>query len=124
MVGNWEVTAVGIEYERKFLATPQDLAAIRQSYAAADLFAENGVERTFITIKAGGVYYKDACSEEGRAIRPERTLSFADTSGTGDLVSAVIIDETLKGTDMDATAKAAMDAAAEFLSELSDERPY
>jgi len=92
--------------------------------AAADLFAENGVERTFITIKAGGVYYKDAGSEEGRAIRPERTLSFADTSGTGDFVSAVIIDETLKGTDMDATAKAAMDAAAEFLSELSDERPY
>ena len=91
---------------------------------AAGFFGTNGVERTFITIKAGGVYYMDADSEDGRALRPERTLSFADTSGAGDLVSAVIIDETLKGADMDATAKTAMDAAAAFLSELSDERPY
>ncbi len=92
--------------------------------AAADLFGENGVERTFITIKAGGVYYKDAASEEGSSLRPGRTLSFADTSGAGDLVSAVIVDATLKGADMDATAKAAMDAAEKFLSDLSDERPY
>lgn len=92
--------------------------------AAADLFGSSGVERTFITIKAGGVYYKDAGSQSGSAIRPERTLSFADTTGAGDLVSAVIVDETLKGSDMDTTAKAAMDAAADYLSELSDERPY
>lgn len=91
---------------------------------AAVFFGANGVERSFITIKAGGVYYMDAGSDDGKALRPDRTLSFADTSGAGDLVSAVIIDETLKGADMDATAKAAMDAAAAFLSELSDERPY
>jgi len=45
MVGNWEVTAVGIEYERKFLATPQDLAAIRQSYAGAEV--EIDMETTY-----------------------------------------------------------------------------
>ncbi|MDO4868748.1 MAG: PfkB family carbohydrate kinase [Bacillota bacterium] len=91
---------------------------------AVDQFVERGVDRAFITIKAGGVFYKEAGDEAGRALRPERTLSFADTSGAGDVVSAAIIHETLKGTDMDGTAKAAMDAAAEFLAGLSDERPY
>lgn len=92
--------------------------------AAVEFFGDNGVQRSFITIKAGGVYYKDASAETGKAIRPARSLNFADTSGTGDLVSAVIVDETLKGADIDSTAQAAMDAAAEYLAGLDDARPY
>lgn len=91
---------------------------------AVDYFTGRGVDRAFITIRAGGIYYKGIEDEEGRSVRPERRLSFADTSGAGDVVTAAVIDATLKGHDMDGTATAAMDAAAEFLSGLSDERPY
>ena len=95
-----------------------------QLRAASDYFADHGVERSIITIKGGGIYYRDKGSEEGKAIRPERILRFADTTGAGDLVSATVIHETLKGSGMDEVVGTAMQAAADFLSDLSDERPY
>ncbi len=91
--------------------------------AASEFFTEKGVDQVIITIKGGGIYYK-AGEEEGKAIRPERVLSFADTTGAGDVVSAAVIHETLKGAGIHEIAAAAMRGAAEFLSELSDERPY
>lgn len=95
-----------------------------QLSAASNFFAEHGVERSIITIKGGGIYYREKESEEGKAIRPDRVLRFADTTGAGDLVSAAVIHETLKGAGMDEVVGAAMQAAADFLADLSDERPY
>ena len=53
MVGNWEVTAMGMEYERKFLATPQDLAAISQAYAGAEV--EIDMETTYYDTPGEGL---------------------------------------------------------------------
>lgn len=92
--------------------------------AACDYFTEHGVDRSIITIQGGGIYYREAGGEGGKTVRPERVLKFADTTGAGDVVSAAIINETLKGAGIDDTVNAAMDAAAGFLADLSDERPY
>ena len=95
-----------------------------QLKAAGQFFTERGVDRAIITIKGGGIYYIEKGAEDGKAVRPERVLRFADTSGAGDVVSAAVIHETLQGADIDEAVSAAMDSAAEFLADLSDERPY
>ncbi|MBQ3184526.1 MAG: hypothetical protein IJB54_00930, partial [Firmicutes bacterium] len=61
-------------------------AMLRQTVLSADqlmdagrVFEEKGVKKTIITIKGGGLYYKDGIDEG--IIAPERVLSFASTSG-------------------------------------------
>ncbi|MBQ6495709.1 MAG: bifunctional hydroxymethylpyrimidine kinase/phosphomethylpyrimidine kinase [Firmicutes bacterium] len=95
-----------------------------QLQAAANYFAECGVRKSIITIKGGGIYYMDADDEEGKSVRPNRVLRFAETTGAGDVVSATVIHEMLEGADLRGAVEAAMAAAAEFLAELPDERPY
>lgn len=91
-----------------------------QLMEAGQFFTDNGVSKTIITIKGGGLYYKDGMQEG--VLRPERILSFAGTSGAGDVASAAIIAADLENKDIEAMAHDAMEKAAAFLAERSDER--
>lgn len=107
------------EAEAMFRGTilePEQLETASRSFGAA------GIEKTFITMKSGGIYYRDA--KESGIVSPERILSYADTAGAGDLVSAAIIYGTMNGKSLADVADLANKVAAEFLAELSDERPY
>ena len=92
-----------------------------QLMAAGSCLHEKGVVRTIITMKGGGLYYKEGMVEG--ILRPERVLSFAGTSGAGDIVSAAVIAGTWEEKSMEETARQAMEMAADFLSERKDERP-
>lgn len=87
---------------------------------AGRFFSEKGVGRTFITMKGGGLYYKEG--EKEGILRPERVLSFARTTGAGDVTSAAIVAESLAGRSIEETAAYAMAQAAEFLAQRNDER--
>lgn len=102
-------------------------AMLRKTVLSADqlmeagaALEEKGVRKTVITIKGGGLYYK-AGLEEG-ILAPERVLSFAATSGAGDVVSAAVVAADLEGKTMEETGAFAMKKAAEFLEGRSDER--
>ena len=77
--------------------------------AAARWFISQGVERVFITLGPGGVYYQDR-SKSG-FIRPEPTEIISAT-GAGDAFSAAVIYSYIKGCDMKTTAEAGMAAAS------------
>lgn len=87
---------------------------------AGRYFAEKGVDRIIITIKGGGLYYK-ADIDEG-VIAPDRVLSFARTSGAGDIVSAAVVAADLEGKNIEEIGKLAMEKAADFLEDRSDKR--
>ncbi len=89
--------------------------------AAGRHFEEQGVSKTVITMKGGGLYYKDGMNEG--ILRPENVLMFAATSGAGDVVSAAVVAADLQGKTMDAAAAEAMADAAEFLKDRDDTRP-
>ena len=102
-------------------------AMLRQTVLSADqlmdagrVFEEKGVKKTIITIKGGGLYYKDGIDEG--IIAPERVLSFASTSGAGDVVSAAVVAADLEGKSIEEIGKFAMQKAAEFLEGRSDAR--
>lgn len=91
-----------------------------QLMEAGEFFAKKGVAKTIITIKGGGLYYKaDAVAG---MLKPERVLSFADTSGAGDVVSAAVVAADLDGKPIEEIGQFAMQKAAEFLAGRSDER--
>lgn len=91
-----------------------------QLMEAGKFFEDSGVAKTIITIKGGGLYYKDGLREG--ILRPERILSFAGTSGAGDVASAAIIAADMEGKDIEEMTERAMKKAAEFLAGRSDER--
>lgn len=102
-------------------------AMLRQTVLSADqlmdagrVFEEKGVKKTIITIKGGGLYYKGGIDEG--IIAPERALSFASTSGAGDMVSAAVVAADLEGKSMEEIGNFAMQKAAEFLEGRSDAR--
>lgn len=102
-------------------------AMLRKTVLSADqlmeagaVLDEKGVKRTIITIKGGGLYYKEGASEG--IIAPERVLSFAGTSGAGDVVSAAVVAADLEGKSIEEVGSFAMQKAAEFLAGRSDER--
>lgn len=91
-----------------------------QLMEAGEFFAKKGVAKTIITIKGGGLYYKaDAVAG---MLKPERVLSFADTSGAGDVVAAAVVAADLDGKPIEEIGQFAMQKAAEFLAGRSDER--
>ncbi len=94
-----------------------------QLMAAGQAFEERGVERVIITLKGGGLYYKEGtCSG---IIKPERKLTFAETRGAGDVLSAAVVAASAGGEEsLEAAAGAGISAAAEFLKDAIDERPY
>lgn len=76
---------------------------------AGQWFIDQGVQKVFITISSGGIYYKDA-SESGM-IRPS-TINVKSSTGAGDAFSAAILYSYLKGFDIKTTAEYGMAAAA------------
>lgn len=94
-----------------------------QLMAAGEVFEERGVERVIITLKGGGLYFKEGTSSG--LIKPERKLTFAETKGAGDVLTAAVIAASAGGEEsLEAAAGAGIDAAAEFLKDAIDERPY
>lgn len=91
-----------------------------QLMEAGQFFEDKGVKRIIITIKGGGLYYKEGAS--AGVLPPERVLSFAMTSGAGDVVSAAVVAADLDGKSIEDTGAFAMQRAAEFLAGKSDER--
>ena len=91
-----------------------------QLMEAGSYFEEQGVKRTIITIKGGGLYYKEGIAEG--ILAPERVLSFSMTSGAGDVVSAAVVAADLEGKSIEETGKFAMEKAAEFLAGRTDVR--
>lgn len=101
----------------------QQVLGMDQLMAAGQTFEERGVERVIITLKGGGLYYKEGTSSG--LIKPERKLTFAETKGAGDVLTAAVIAAFAKGEEkLEAAASAGIDAAAEFLKDVIDERPY
>lgn len=91
-----------------------------QLMEAGQFFEEKGVKRIIITIKGGGLYYKEGAA--AGVLAPERVLSFAMTSGAGDVVSAAVVAADLDGKSIEEAGAFAMQRAAEFLAGKSDER--
>lgn len=91
-----------------------------QLMEAGEFFEKKGVDKTIITIKGGGLYYK--AGAVAGMLKPERVLSFADTSGAGDVVSAAVVAADLDGKSIEEIGQFAMQKAAEFLAGRSDER--
>lgn len=89
---------------------------------AGEFFMNEGVERAVITIKGGGLYYREGTSEG--ILRPERVISFANTSGAGDVISAAMVAGALEGKSMEETVKDAMEKAALFLGNVEDKHIY
>jgi pseudouridine kinase len=80
-----------------------------QLMAAGKWFEEQGVKRIFITMGAGGVYYKEG-DKEG-ILRPEN-VSIVSATGAGDAFSAAIMDAYVRGLGIEETARYGMAAAA------------
>lgn len=93
-----------------------------QLMAAGRYLTEQGVNKVVLTMKGGGIYYKEGLLEGIQ--RPERVLSFAQTKGAGDVVSAAVIAAETAGKGVEEAVQDAMTEAAMFLADLSDERPY
>ena len=89
---------------------------------AGEYFAGKGVRRVVITMKGGGLYWREG-DEEG-ILRPERILQFGETAGAGDVVSAAFLKAFAEEEPMTEAAPKAMAAAADHLSGVSDERRY
>lgn len=100
--------------------TKKTILSEEQLMDAGRFFAEKGVRRTIITMKGGGLYYKEG--EQEGVLRPERILSFARTTGAGDAASAAAVAADLEGKSIDKTAAMAMEAAAALLAERKDEK--
>ena len=94
-----------------------------QLMAAGEAFEGRGVEKVIITLKGGGLYYKEGT--RSGIIKPARKLTFAETKGAGDVLTAAVIAASEEGEgSLEAVADAGIEAAAEFLKDVIDERPY
>lgn len=91
----------------------KEIFSEEQLMEAGQWFSDQGVERIFITLSGGGVYYKEG--EKTGIIRPEKVLSFNDTQGAGDAFSAAVLAGTLKGMDIEALAAYGMKVSASAL---------
>lgn len=100
--------------------TGKTVLSEEQIFEAGAFFAEKGISRIIITIKGGGLYYKEG--EKEGILRPERMLSFGNTAGAGDVVSAAVVAGTVDGKDIETVAAEAMAKAAEYLAERKDEK--
>lgn len=107
--------------EAEIMSNLQILSA-DQLMEAGTWFSDHGIRRVIITMKGGGIYYKEG-SAEG-ILRPERVLRFSETVGAGDVVTAELLDAYADGRSIEDAARAAMDAAALYLADCVDERRY
>ncbi|MBQ9060162.1 MAG: hypothetical protein IJ128_03370 [Firmicutes bacterium] len=93
-----------------------------QLMEAGAYFAEKGVQQIVITMKGGGLYYKEGMKEE--ILRPDRVLRFSETVGAGDVVTAALLDAYAEGKPIGEAAREAMADAAAYLADCVDERRY
>lgn len=109
----------------------QQVLGMDQLMSAGQAFEDRGVEKVIITLKGGGVYYKEGTASG--ILKPERKLTFAETRGAGDALTAAVIAADASASDsgalgaggsLEEAAAAGMAAAAEFLKDVIDERPY
>ena len=100
--------------------TGETVLSEEQLSEAGEFFSKAGVHKVIITIKGGGLYYKEGSCEG--ILRPERMITFGSTSGAGDIVSAAVAAGTVDGESIDKIAGRAMDKAAEFLADVKDEK--
>ncbi|MGI6722312.1 MAG: PfkB family carbohydrate kinase [Anaerovoracaceae bacterium] len=76
---------------------------------AGQWFSDQGVERVFITLAGGGVYY----NHNGQGVLQQPgDVNLVDKRGAGDAFSAALLYAHTQGLDMDEMAKMAMAAAA------------
>lgn len=83
---------------------------------AGAFFGKSGVERIVITIKGGGLYYREG-DREG-ILRPERLITLGSTSGAGDVVSAAVVAGAVDGKTIEEIAADAMEKAALYLADV------
>jgi len=83
---------------------------------AAQWFIDQGVKRVFITLGAGGVFYKD--EKECGLLKPN-PVDIISATGAGDAFSAAIMYSYLKGFGIKKTAEIGMAAAAIALQSKS-----
>ena len=107
----------------------QQVLGMDQLMSAGQAFEDRGVEKVIITLKGGGLDYKEGLSSG--MLKPDRKLTFAETRGAGDVLTAAVVaavedsvpDGAVHGS-LEEAAAAGMEAAAEFLKDVIDERPY
>ncbi len=112
----------------------QPVLGMDQLMSAGQAFEDRGVEKVIITLKGGGLYYKEGLSSG--LLKPDRKLTFAETRGAGDVLAAAVVAAAegvtaaggsapdAEGGGLEEAAAAGMEAAAEFLKDVIDERPY
>lgn len=87
-----------------------DIFSEEQLKEAGQWFVDQGVNKVFITMSGGGVYYREG-TREG-ILHPDKVLPFVYEDGAGDAFSAAIADGAAKGMDIEAMAAYGMKAAA------------
>ncbi|MDD4200841.1 MAG: PfkB family carbohydrate kinase [Eubacteriales bacterium] len=84
-----------------------------QLMAAGECFEARGVQKTVITLKGGGLYYKEG--REAGIIKPYEQYSSVETRGAGDVASARLVYELVNGRDLRTAAESAVSAAGEYI---------
>ena len=96
----------------------QQVLGLDQLMSAGEAFEARGTSRTIITLKGGGLYYKEG--PESGIIKPEQQFPpTTETKGAGDVLSAQLVLELMNGADFKTAAEAAVAAAVDFIKEAN-----
>lgn len=77
---------------------------------AGQWFLDQGVQRVFITMAGGGVYYAEG--KQSGILRPEEGIPVVNKNGAGDAFSAAVLAAWADGDPVEVAAKKGMKAAA------------
>lgn len=91
----------------------KDIYSEEELEAAAAYFEEQGVQKIFITMSGGGVYFKD--KDTKGVLRPEEVVPFVRKDGAGDAFSAAIADGIVKDMPMEKIAEYGMAEAKKVI---------
>lgn len=91
-----------------------DIYSEEELKAAAGYFETQGVQKVFITLSGGGVYFKHGTVEG--VLRPEESVPFVRKDGAGDAFSAAIADGFVKGMPMEEIAAYGMEEAKKVIA--------
>lgn len=91
----------------------KDIYSEEELEAAAAYFEEQGVQKIFITMSGGGVYFKD--KDTKGVLRPEEVVPFVRKAGAGDAFSAAIADGIVKDMPMEKIAEYGMAEAKKVI---------
>lgn len=113
-IGKFQIIAPDREEAERLCG--RTILSAEQLMEAGQWFSEQGVEKVFIKIAAGGAYY----AEGGRSgiIKPD-DVKVVESHGAGDAFSAAAADGIARGMDIEEAAAYAM-AAAAMTVEVSD----